>query len=81
MPNLRRVEVTRYRWEFNTELRKNERKLASQKLGWFHAWGLEHVEGEDSSVATDSIAIVELDDGTVETHPADSIRFLEPVKP
>ncbi|MBK1633771.1 hypothetical protein CKO31_24135 [Thiohalocapsa halophila] len=52
-------------------------RLVSEGEGTFHAWGLDYVE-LDSGIGTVSVAIVELDDGTVRTWAADdALRFLD----
>ena len=45
-------------------------------LGYFHQWGVESTEFEQGAV-TDTMAIVELPDGTIITTSPNCIQFLE----
>lgn len=47
-----------------------------ENKGFFHCWGLSSVDGGDS-VATDSVAIIELEDGTVERVAPEAIQFVD----
>lgn len=63
----------------NTPLRKvlivsRRAGITTETPGHFHTWGYDVDDG-----ATYSTAIVELEDGTVTTPPADKIRFVEPL--
>lgn len=44
--------------------------------GLFHQWGVESTDGGES-VATDTVAIIELKDGTVRLMPPSKIRFVD----
>lgn len=44
--------------------------------GVFHQWGFESTDGGES-VATDTVAIIELKDGTVKLMPPSKIRFVD----
>lgn len=46
------------------------------RIAFFHAWGLSSVEDSDGNM-TDSYAIVEFDDGTVEMVEPHMIKFLD----
>jgi len=46
--------------------------------GLFHQWGCEHCDGDDNdSVATDTVAIVELENGNVVLVEPRNVRFLD----
>lgn len=45
------------------------------ELGYFHQWGVEGTEFEQGGV-TDTVAIIELPDGTVITTPPNCIQFI-----
>lgn len=47
-----------------------------ENKGLFHCWGLNSVEAGET-VATDSVAIIELQDGTVERVAPEAIQFVD----
>lgn len=51
-------------------------RLVPDAEGAFHAWGFDYEELAGGP-GTYSVAIVELDDGTVRTWAADAVRFLD----
>ena len=68
---MRRVQV--YKWDFG-----NRAKAVKVDDGdaWFHEWGVNYTEFE-SGPGPFSTAIIERDDGTIETPQASMIRFLK----
>lgn len=47
--------------------------------GWLHCWGSEPDSGENGQISV-TVAIIEMDDGTVRTWLPERIRFLEPTQ-
>ena len=72
MNNLRKVQV--YKWVKATIEGKSQIVQAETVKGKFHQWGVNFEEFE-SGPANYTVAIVELDDGSVEMVPANLIRF------
>lgn len=74
--DLRRVRY--YEWHAAPSLRPHDnvpfyRILAGE--GYFHAWGVEH-EQYDDAVGNNSIAIIELDDGTIAKPDILDVEFI-----
>ncbi|MCL2856182.1 MAG: hypothetical protein FWE19_00460 [Oscillospiraceae bacterium] len=54
-------------------------KVVDFEMGYFHGWGQVSTEFENGGV-TDTIAIVELPDGSIVTPAPGDIRFLDAVE-
>ena len=74
MNNLRKVQV--YKWERVKIDGAYKTVQAETVKGLFHQWGVNFEEFE-SGPANYTVAIVELDDGSVEMVPANLIKFIE----
>lgn len=72
MSALRPCLVTTYEW--SSKFGKNMQ--VDTKSALFHAWGLDCIESEEGN-ASYSVAIVEFDDGHIETHRPYAIRFTD----
>lgn len=47
------------------------------KEGFFHCWGYKCLFSEEGNIGTKTIAIVEFNDGTIQTFNPDQIKFLD----
>lgn len=72
MNGLRRVEFFKYKFATGTES-----ELIKAGEGFFHCWGL-NLEELETTVASETVAIIEKDDGEVVVAAPDMTRFLEP---
>jgi len=67
---LRRVKFFRYN--------KDTKKYDIEVLGLFHGWGLEIDEGDSEGRFNNyTVAIVELDDGSIDTPLSQCIQFIK----
>lgn len=81
MSEQKKRRVTTRSWDRATNYRDELEKVLPveelgwrEKNGWFAGYGLEVVEME--TVASQTVAIVEFDDGTVELINVSNIKFL-----
>ncbi len=81
---VRRVEYFNQRWVKTTYGEGGKAvkpgRFVKEKVGeaWFHQWGIDYEEF-DTGPGNFSVAIIELDDGTIKNIPAEQVKFLEPI--
>jgi len=63
-------------FDFKGENPKDIQKIMIGK-GKFHQWGLDFLEGYESGFTNYTVAIVEMDDGTVKSVMPEMIQFLD----
>jgi hypothetical protein len=69
---MRKVKVFSYKW--NSTLRCNE--VMGFKVGKFHQFGTNYEDFENGT-GNFSVAIIEFDDGTVDSFPVTYIQFID----
>jgi hypothetical protein len=71
-PRLRTVEIAIKKYA------DNGKALPPNLLyGKFHGWGNQGLEGDNGSVASETIGIVELSDGQISTYYPYQLRFIK----
>lgn len=76
MADFRKVEISKHVCRINGLNGKKEWDIEPDYIGRFHSWGLQYEELE-YGVGNYTCAVVEKDDGTVETPAAFLVRFLD----
>lgn len=76
MADLRKVEISKHVCRINGLNGKQEWDLEPDYIGRFHAWGVQCEELE-LGVGNYTCAVVEKDDGTVDTPAAFLVRFMD----
>ena len=70
---MRKVMILEFGFSAKT---RNPEKHPTGTLGYFHQWGTDYEVVEGEGIAQIPVAIVELEDGTVENFFSELIRFI-----
>ena len=70
---MRKVRILIYNYNNEDEIER----IPTNKCGLFHQWGIDFEELGDAGVGNYTTAVVELEDGTIETPPANQIQFMD----